>query len=195
MDDITRAKRLEKRRESYRRHDAKRRQTPEYKEKQREYHRMWRLENRERLLAEARARHAENPEKANARSRRWKAANLEKVKRREMIYRKRSWARMTPDQRDKKNEAAREWRARNPHRYEALWRRREAKKEAERVASAGRPRPDTCEVCARDGKIVFDHCHKSGRFRGWLCDNCNVVLGRVADDPNILCKLIAYLER
>src|SRR6188768_2686937 len=50
-----------------------------------------------------------------------------------------------------------------------------ARKEAERVALAGRPRPTVCELCGDEGKTVFDHCHQRGHFRGWLCDRCNRV--------------------
>lgn len=60
---------------------------------------------------------------------------------------------------------------------------------------AGRPRPDNCEICSRGGKICFDHDHKTGKFRGWICFNCNTVLGRVLDDIGILGALIEYVKR
>lgn len=63
---------------------------------------------------------------------------------------------------------------------------------------AGRPTPDFCECCGRPPTkrgLHFDHCHQLGHFRGWLCNGCNLALGYVDDDPNILRKLIAYLER
>lgn len=60
---------------------------------------------------------------------------------------------------------------------------------------AGRPRPKYCEVCWReDKKICFDHNHKTGKFRGWLCHKCNVVLGMVEDNPEILINLVKYLN-
>jgi hypothetical protein len=63
---------------------------------------------------------------------------------------------------------------------------------------AGRPRPDICDVCARPGYgqqgIVFDHDHNTGKFRGWLCNSCNVVLGYVQDDAERLLQLALYLE-
>lgn len=67
---------------------------------------------------------------------------------------------------------------------------------AKQQAEATRPKPECCEVCNDDkGKIAFDHCHQSGRFRGWLCMHCNAALGHVRDDPDRLRKLIAYLEQ
>jgi transposase-like protein len=34
-----------------------------------------------------------------------------------------------------------------------------------------------CELCGTTDKIVFDHDHKTERFRGWLCDPCNRSIG------------------
>lgn len=59
---------------------------------------------------------------------------------------------------------------------------------------AGRPKPNTCEVCSSRGRIVFDHCHRTGVFRGWICSHCNLILGRIKDDPMILEKLVVYLR-
>lgn len=59
---------------------------------------------------------------------------------------------------------------------------------------AGRPRPDRCDVCGREGKIYFDHDHKTEEFRGWLCHKCNFALGHVDDSVEILRGLIKYLQ-
>ena len=40
----------------------------------------------------------------------------------------------------------------------------------------------------------LDHCHETGEFRGFLCNNCNVGLGKFKDDPEILLNAIAYLQ-
>jgi hypothetical protein len=58
-----------------------------------------------------------------------------------------------------------------------------------------RPKPDACEVCGNIGRIVFDHCHRTKNFRGWLCNGCNTALGYVNDDPDRLRMLASYLER
>lgn len=60
---------------------------------------------------------------------------------------------------------------------------------------AGRPKPATCEICGNgSSKICFDHDHKTGKFRGWLCMHCNSTLGYAKDNPEILKKLIKYLK-
>jgi hypothetical protein len=65
----------------------------------------------------------------------------------------------------------------------------------ETYAKAGRPRPSNCEQCGRTWKIAFDHCHASGKFRGWLCSHCNLILGHAGDDPHLLRRLADYLEK
>lgn len=59
---------------------------------------------------------------------------------------------------------------------------------------AGRKRPDKCEVCQSGSRICFDHNHKTGKFRGWLCECCNLVLGFAKDNPETLIKLSKYLR-
>lgn len=63
--------------------------------------------------------------------------------------------------------------------------------------------PDCCEVCGakpctagRGNRMVldFDHCHRTNKFRGWLCGPCNRALGQVNDDPARLRALANYLE-
>jgi len=64
---------------------------------------------------------------------------------------------------------------------------------------APRPKPERCEICNKLGSdfhygLHYDHDHKTGKFRGWICTNCNTALGLVNDDPKILQALIKYIE-
>src|SRR6266850_4207245 len=43
--------------------------------------------------------------------------------------------------------------------------------------------------------LCVDHCHKTGRVRGLLCDRCNNILGRAKDSVDVLQDLIEYLEK
>lgn len=57
-------------------------------------------------------------------------------------------------------------------------------------------RPQVCEICGDAAlRINFDHCHKTGLFRGWLCTRCNLALGLTMDSPEILRDLAFYLEK
>ena len=69
----------------------------------------------------------------------------------------------------------------------------------DKTALAGRRPPDICEICGgppngRGKRLHYDHCHKTGAFRGWICSNCNSALGHVHDSVDHLRKLIAYLQ-
>jgi hypothetical protein len=43
--------------------------------------------------------------------------------------------------------------------------------------------------------MVWDHCHKTGVFRGWICHRCNKVLGLIKDAPELLLLMHSYLVR
>lgn len=60
---------------------------------------------------------------------------------------------------------------------------------------APRPRPDQCEVCGAMGTICLDHDHKTGKFRGWICNRCNVAIGMVKDNSETLVALSDYLKK
>lgn len=52
-----------------------------------------------------------------------------------------------------------------------------------------------CESCDSVDDLHVDHCHDTYQVRGLLCGNCNKALGLLKDDPRILVRLAAYLER
>jgi len=56
-------------------------------------------------------------------------------------------------------------------------------------------KPVNCELCNGTTRIAYDHCHKTGKFRGWLCMKCNTALGLVNDDIELLQKMIKYLSK
>jgi hypothetical protein len=54
-----------------------------------------------------------------------------------------------------------------------------------------------CAICLRPpGKkrLHVDHCHISGRVRGLLCDDCNLGIGKLGDDPSRVMSAAAYLQ-
>lgn len=44
-------------------------------------------------------------------------------------------------------------------------------------------------------RLHMDHCHTTGRFRGWLCSNCNSAVGYLRESIEIGHKLIDYMAR
>lgn len=53
---------------------------------------------------------------------------------------------------------------------------------------------DRCAICQRQAPLLVDHCHKTSRVRGLLCQSCNFALGLFQDNPNILRVAIRYLK-
>lgn len=52
-----------------------------------------------------------------------------------------------------------------------------------------------CVLCNKVGKLVPDHDHKTGQFRGVLCYGCNLGLGLLKDDTDLLARAIVYLQK
>lgn len=67
-----------------------------------------------------------------------------------------------------------------------------------RIEIPQRPIPERCECCGLPPStkrgLHLDHCHLTGRFRGWICHQCNT--GQTAATSLSGARLwLAYLER
>lgn len=61
-----------------------------------------------------------------------------------------------------------------------------------------------CKICKNPEKVItkkgiikllsVDHCHTTGKVRGLLCQNCNVLLANAKDNIDILESSIIYLK-
>jgi len=56
-----------------------------------------------------------------------------------------------------------------------------------------------CNIChkTKSGnkrQLGLDHNHETGEFRGFLCDDCNKLLGFLHDDVSVLDRIKAYLD-
>jgi hypothetical protein len=97
-----------------------------------------------------------------------------------------------------------EWRRTHPRRTAEHYRRYRLKVDygltledyARMLAKQG----GLCALCGgkRTGSnykhLAVDHDHKTGRVRGLLCHNCNLVLGHLKDDVRLMRRAIAYLQ-
>ena len=114
-------------------------------------------------------------------------------------------------------EKCRRWRQKDPKRARAAEARKKAKNPTAYRArmcraqwkfrgtpSPTRPEPAQCELCGkpeitvRGGTVchlMLDHDHATGLFRGWLCNACNLGLGKLGDTIEALERAIAYLKR
>jgi hypothetical protein len=56
-----------------------------------------------------------------------------------------------------------------------------------------------CAICQKEISLkaqtaFMDHCHKDNKFRGLLCNACNLGLGCFKDDIAILSNAVKYLR-
>ena len=58
-----------------------------------------------------------------------------------------------------------------------------------------------CDCCGIDPKertlgiLLMDHDHETGAFRGWICDLCNVGIGKLGDNLEGVMNAVNYLKR
>ena len=65
-----------------------------------------------------------------------------------------------------------------------------------KIHLSSKPSPNSpCPCCHRITlKFEIDHDHKTEEFRGWICKDCNVGLGKLGDSKEGLQNAIMYLE-
>lgn len=54
-----------------------------------------------------------------------------------------------------------------------------------------------CLICQKpelDIKLAVDHDHETGKVRGLLCKRCNMAIGLLGDDPQIVTRAALYLK-
>lgn len=134
----------------------------------------WRQLNPDKVQEQAMRYRAKHPETGRTAALKYKRANIDRVRKEDA---ERQSTRRSADPVGQKR------------RMQEFRRRKREKQEI----VAGRSRPVTCELCSEGGKIVFDHCHMTGSFRGWLCDRCNKVLGLIKDSPALAIAMAKYL--
>lgn len=56
-------------------------------------------------------------------------------------------------------------------------------------------RGSRCPICGEiDESPYIDHCHKTGKVRGLLCQRCNTALGFLRDNPRACLRAAIYLQ-
>ena len=55
---------------------------------------------------------------------------------------------------------------------------------------------DTCACCGNEHSksLVCDHDHNTLKFRGWICESCNIGIGKLGDNLEGVEKALAYLK-
>jgi hypothetical protein len=136
------------------------------------YHREWRAANSEKVQRQQRKHYLSHRKKRLANSARWKEQNPELVQ--EYSTRK--------DRRAIRAAARRRYQAK-----ERGW--------AECTEYPAPPTDNKCAICHREALLCLDHDHETGKFRGYICRDCNMALGKLGDTTEAIRRVLAYLER
>jgi len=102
---------------------------------------------------------------------------------------------------DFRNEKSRNWHITDNNKAQA-YRRQECKDCEKRLAKQLReakksapPKPPSCACCGREtDKLVVDHDHDTGTFRGWICTSCNIGIGKLGDTLQGVQNALNYLN-
>lgn len=68
----------------------------------------------------------------------------------------------------------------------------QAEKEWERIF---KEQNGLCKICYLTIATDVDHCHKTGKVRGLLCNPCNLLLGKIEKRPWFISNMTQYLEK
>ncbi len=128
----------------------------------------------------------------------WKNNHREEIKRNW-----RNWYKMaTPEQRKRQ----RKWIDEHPEQFKATTRARRYKVEfgttIPQYEVMLKMQNSSCAICDRlnsgrksDKYFIVDHDHQTNQVRGLLCHHCNIALGHMNDDVDVLEKMISYLKK
>ena len=160
--------------------------SPEQRQKQREYQRIWYMKNKERVL-----------KKSNA----WKSGNTEHRKAWSRAYNKAY--RTDPARRDHLLLRSNAWRSANRHKLRINYLKCEYGITEDKYNRMTQEQGGKCAICRLPETVTMrgklkplsvDHCHITGAVRGLLCAKCNHGIGQLRDDPEILDSAAKYIR-
>lgn len=61
-------------------------------------------------------------------------------------------------------------------------------------AACGKPEIKFNNKSKKIQRLCVDHCHKTGKIRGLLCNRCNRIIGLAEEDLNILELIYKYVK-
>ena len=128
---------------------------------------------------------AGNREKARLYAQAYRSANVEKRRQNQAAYYAKN--------KEKAHRASAEWKKKNPQKNFASQLKWRYGLTPEQVRAEIEKQNHRCAICMKEKLLMVDHCHSSGKFRGMLCRTCNMAIGLLKDDPNVLRSATVYL--
>lgn len=142
--------------------------------------------------------------KRNARQKKWTDSHPEASKiiteryaaKESSKKKQKEWSKEWRNKNPEKNAAMKKaWYDANPEKMKAMRLVAKERSKKRREALVGKKRPAACEICKTEKVLAADHCHRTGIYRGWLCNSCNLAIGCAKDDPEILRLMIAWVGK
>lgn len=151
---------------------------------------VWREKNRYKCLAAKKAFRESHKEELAAAIKEWRCRNAEHVKEYS--------ARWQSENSERYKESKRQWNERNKEHNAAMQlsrRRREMGLTEKDLEDLFDRQGGACAICNAPltANTHLDHCHLTGRVRGFLCSACNLGLGKFKDDVAALHQAILYI--
>jgi hypothetical protein len=148
-----------------------------------------------------------NKERVKARTKAYCEANRERKRQADKAYHEANKETILPRERAKRQADPEKYRARERAYYQAN--RKACRERMERlrlVTKFGitpeelerlyRSHDDRCGICKTPFMLAMrhiDHCHRSRKVRGLLCNRCNMGMGGLGDNPSSIRNAIMYL--
>ena len=58
-----------------------------------------------------------------------------------------------------------------------------------------RPKDGKCQCCGKPRRLVLEHDHHTGKFRGWTCNPCNIGLSAFGDSMAGIRRAVQYMAK
>jgi hypothetical protein len=142
----------------------------------------WRAKNREKTRRDAKVYADAHRERHRETARNWNANNKERAKENKLRY-----LLQNPGVQREQNLA---YMARNPGKH--LKKYGISFVEFQQKCNA---QGNICPICQDKKKLVVDHDHTSGKFRGLLCGTCNSGIGLLQDSFSTIIRAADYIRR
>ena len=159
------------------------------------YQKQWKRRNPKKIKLynlKSRAKNKDKPEFKEVVKRRaalWRKENPKKVEAKKLERR------TCPILKARSRKLSKLWRDNNPERLKETELIRRLKKFNLTKEDYENRKKKGCEICGSLISLCLDHNHKTGKFRGILCLNCNLSLGKFGDNLEGIERVVSYLKK
>ncbi len=138
-------------------------------------------------------------ERQRERMRRWREANREHIKSYQKAWREQNAASVAEYQKEYGKQYREREGVQESNRVRNLW--KNYRMTADEFNELWASQDGKCAICEIDlapkgrtpNSVAVDHNHENGAVRGLLCRTCNVGIGYLNDDPDLLIAAAEYL--